>query len=183
MLGVGFLAVGAFFVPQTWIDRMKTIETYQEDSSALSRLEVWRFGIKIANERPLVGGGFRVSYDDAIYLKYVPDARKGRGRNYHSVYFEVLGELGYVGLAIYLALLYAVWRTGSRTIALAGQRPDLHWASDLARMSQVSLVGFSAAGAFQNLAFFAPYFHLRSDERRAGTACVSTCSSRWSPNP
>src|SRR3546814_6534215 len=48
-------------------------------------------------------------------------ARKGRGRNYHSVYFEVLGELGYVGLAIYLALLYAVWRTGSRTIALAGK--------------------------------------------------------------
>lgn len=160
MLVVGFLAVGAFFVPQTWIDRMKTIETYQEDSSALSRLEVWGFGIKIANERPLVGGGFRVSYNDAIYLKYVPDARKGRGRNYHSVYFEVLGELGYVGLAIYLALLFAVWRTGSRTIALAGQRPDLHWASDLARMSQVSLVGFAAAGAFQNLAFFDLYFHL-----------------------
>src|SRR3546814_1408701 len=92
MLVVGFLAVGAFFVPQTWIDRMKTTETYQEDGSALSRLEVWGFGIKIANERPLVGGGFRVSYDDAIYPRYVPDARTGRGTNYKRVSFVVRGD-------------------------------------------------------------------------------------------
>lgn len=154
------LVVAAAFVPQTWIDRMRTIETYQQDGSALSRLEVWGFAIRIANERPIVGGGFRVSYDDRIYLKYVPNARKERGRNYHSVYFEVLGELGYVGLAIYLALLAAVWRSGSRTIALTSKRPDLHWANDLARMTQVSLVGFAVAGAFQNLAFFDLYFSL-----------------------
>src|SRR3546814_119025 len=107
LLVVAFLAVGAFFVPQSWIDRMQTIETYQEDGSALSRLEVWGFALKLTKDRPIVGGGFRVSYNDAIYLKYVPDARTGRGRNYHSVYFEILGELGYVGLAIYLALLFA----------------------------------------------------------------------------
>src|SRR3546814_4729539 len=85
-----------FFVPQSWIDRMQTIETYQGDGSALSRLEVWGFALKLTKDRPIVGGGFRVSYNDAIYLKYVPDARTGRGRNYHSVYFEILGELGYV---------------------------------------------------------------------------------------
>src|SRR3546814_8865815 len=65
---------------------MQTIETYQEDGSALSRLEVWGFALKLTKDRPIVGGGFRVSYNDAIYLKYVPDARTGRGRNYHSVY-------------------------------------------------------------------------------------------------
>lgn len=160
MLVVAFLAVGAAFVPQKWVDRMKTIETYQQDGSALSRLEVWSFAIKVASDHPIVGGGFRVSYDDSIYLKYVPDARKGRGRNYHSVYFELLGELGYVGLSIYLALLAAVWRSGSRTIALTNKRPDLQWANDLARMTQVSLVGFAVAGAFQNLAFFDLYFSL-----------------------
>src|SRR3546814_13946144 len=102
---------------------MQTIETYQEDGSALSRLEVWGFALKLTKDRPIVGGGFRVSYNDAIYLKYVPDARTGRGRNYHSVYFEILGALGYVGLAIYLALLFAVWRMGSRTLTLPAQRP------------------------------------------------------------
>jgi probable O-glycosylation ligase (exosortase A-associated) len=160
LLVVGFITVGVFFVPQTWIDRMRTIETYQEDSSALSRLEVWGFALKIANERPLVGGGFRVSYNDDIYLKYVPDARKGRGRNYHSVYFEILGELGYPGLLIYLSVLWAAWRSGSRLISITRRRPELQWAGDLARMIQVSLVGFGVAGAFQNLAFFDFYFHL-----------------------
>jgi probable O-glycosylation ligase (exosortase A-associated) len=154
------LAVGAAFVPQSWTDRMRTIETYEEDGSAQSRLEVWGFAIRVANDHPIVGGGFRVSYDDGIYLKYVPDARKGRGRNYHSVYFEILGELGYVGMLIYLSLLFAVWRSGSRTISLTNNRPDLQWANDLARMTQVSLVGFATAGAFQNLAFFDLYFHL-----------------------
>src|SRR3546814_10090715 len=62
---------------------------------------------------------------------------------------------------------FAVWRMGSRTITLTAQRPDLHWAGDLARMCQVSLIGFAVAGAFQNLAFFDLYFHLiaiRSEE-------------------
>jgi putative inorganic carbon (HCO3(-)) transporter len=160
MIVVAFLGVSAAFVPQTWIDRMKTIENYEQDGSALSRLEAWGFAIKVARDHPIVGGGFRVSYDDRIYLKYVPDARKGHGRNYHSVYFEILGELGYVGLATYLALLAAVWRSGNRTIALTRNHPNLYWANDLARMTQVSLVGFAVAGAFQNLAFFDLYFYL-----------------------
>jgi putative inorganic carbon (hco3(-)) transporter len=157
---VALLAVGAAFVPQTWINRMQTIETYEQDGSALSRLEVWEFAVKVARDHPIVGGGFRVSYDDNIYLKYVPDARKGRGRNYHSIYFEILGELGYVGLLIYLALLLAVWRTGSRIITLTRNKANLQWANDLARMVQVSLVAFAVAGAFQNLAFFDFYFFL-----------------------
>ncbi len=157
---IGFMAVAANFVPQKWIERMQTIESYEEDGSALSRLEVWRFAFEVANDRPIVGGGFRASYDDSIYLKYIPDARKGGGRNYHSVYFEILGELGYIGLFIYLSLIFAVWRCGSRTIKLTRNRPELHWANDLARMTQVSLVGFAVAGAFQNLAFFDLFFHL-----------------------
>jgi putative inorganic carbon (HCO3(-)) transporter len=160
VLIVALLAVGAAFVPQAWINRMQTIETYEQDGSALSRLEVWGFALKVARDHPIVGGGFRVSYDDNIYLKYVPDARKGRGRNYHSIYFEILGELGYVGLSIYLVLLLAVWRTGSRIISLTRNKANLQWANDLARMIQVSLVAFAVAGAFQNLAYFDFYFFL-----------------------
>lgn len=157
---VTMIAVAIPFVPQHWTDRMRTIETYEEDRSAQGRLEVWGFALKIAADRPLLGGGFRVSYNDNIYLRYVPDAIKGRGKNFHSVYFEILGELGFIGLAIYLAIIAAAWRAGSRLIKLTRHQADLHWANDLARMTQVSLVGFASAGAFQNLAFFDLYFHL-----------------------
>src|SRR3546814_15714982 len=95
---------------------------------------------------------------------------------------------------LFRALLFAVWRMGSRTITLTAQRPDLHWAGDLARMCQVSLIGFAVAGAFQNSAFFDLYFHLiamgflahqaaitvlteegSSAYRRCGTECVRIC--------
>lgn len=155
-----FLAVGVFFVPQSWVDRMETIQHYDEDVSALGRLEVWEFAIKVALDRPIVGGGFRAFADNETYLRYIPDAMLQGGRNYHSVYFEVLGELGFVGLAIFLALLLATWRTGSWIISRTNNIPDLLWANDLARMTQVSLVAFAAAGAFQNLAFFDLYYHL-----------------------
>lgn len=154
------VAASAAFVPQKWIERMETIQNYEQDTSAMSRLEVWSFGLQIALERPLTGGGFRVSYDDKLYLEYVPDALKGRSKNFHSVYFEVLGETGFVGLFIYLGVLISAWRSGSRIISRTRDRPELSWANDLARMLQVSLVGFAVAGTFQNLAFFDLYFHL-----------------------
>jgi putative inorganic carbon (hco3(-)) transporter len=159
-LVVGVLIVSAAFVPQTWIDRMRTIENYEQDGSAMSRLEAWGFALKVARDHPIVGGGFRVSYDDGIYLRYVPDARKGHSKNFHSVYFEILGELGFVGLFIYVSVMICAWRTGSQVIALTRNRPDLGWANDLARMVQVALVGFAMAGIFQNLAFFDLYFQL-----------------------
>jgi probable O-glycosylation ligase (exosortase A-associated) len=160
LLAVALVAVSTAFVPQAWLNRMKTIETYEQDGSALQRLEVWDFAIKVARDRPIVGGGFRVSYDDNIYLRYIPDARSGHGKNFHSVYFEILGELGFVGLFLYMAVMIAAWRSGSRVISLTRDRPGLGWANDLARMVQVCLVGFATAGAFQNLAFFDLYFHL-----------------------
>ena len=155
---VVMLAVSSAFVPEKWIGRMKTIETFQEDGSAMGRLQVWGFAIKVALDRPLVGGGFRVSYSDEIYKKYVPEAEKSR--NFHSVYFEVLGELGFPGLFIFLGLLISTWRCGSAIIKKTRGREDLSWANDLARMVQISLIGFAVGGAFQNLAFYDLYYHM-----------------------
>ena len=135
LLGLGvaaMLAVTAAFVPSHWIDRMKTIETYEQDGSAQGRLQAWTFAVKLALDRPLVGGGFRPFVDEELYRKVVPDAQASR--NFHSVYFEVLGELGFVGLFIFLGLMAAAWRCGRAVIRHTRDREDLHWANDLARM-------------------------------------------------
>ena len=39
-------------------------------------------------------------------------------------------------------------------------RADLHWASELAAMNQVALVGFAVGGAFLGLAYFDLPYHL-----------------------
>jgi hypothetical protein len=78
----------------------------------------------------------------------------------HSIYFEVLGEHGYVGLAIFVALLGAAFLTASKTIFMTRRHAELRWAADLARMLQVSLIGYAIAGAFLTLATSHEYYQV-----------------------
>ena len=66
----------------------------------------------------------------------------------------MLGEHGFVGLALFLGIGIAAWLTGSRIVRLSRNRPELHWAADLARLLQTGLVGYFVAGLFLDLAFF-----------------------------
>lgn len=145
------------FMPQKWFDRMNTIDNYQQDKSAEGRLDSWLFAINVANDR-LLGGGFKVNTRADLWPKYNPDAARPRAP--HSIYFEVLGEHGWIGLFIFLCLAASAVLTCRRTQKLTRDRPDLKWANDLSRMMQVSLVGYATAGAFLNLATFDLYYHV-----------------------
>ena len=78
----------------------------------------------------------------------------------HSIYFEVLGEHGFVGLALFLLLGFLTWRTASKVVKRARSDPQNGWLADLASMIQVSLVGYASAGAFLGLAYFDFYYTL-----------------------
>ena len=146
------LTAGAFFVPDSWIERMDTINEYEADASALGRLEVWSFAVKLALDNPITGGGFHVSSIQDLYFSYMPDAF--RSKSFHSIWFEMLGAHGFVGLAIFIIMLYLFWSNCSSIRRRTREIPQLHWAYDLASMLQVSLIGYMAAGTFLNLAFF-----------------------------
>lgn len=143
------------FMPEKWFDRIDTINTYQQDSSAMGRINAWWMTWNLATDRPL-GGGFEI-YDYGVFALYAPEPEILQAA--HSVYFQVLGEHGFVGLALYLALGFLTWRTGSRIISDSKPHESLKWAADLAKMIQVSLLGFSVGGAFLSLAYFdVPYY-------------------------
>jgi putative inorganic carbon (hco3(-)) transporter len=145
------------FMPQKWFDRMDTINTYEEDESASGRFDAWIFAIHVANDKVL-GGGFKVNTRSDLWPIYNPESPIVRAP--HSIYFEVLGEHGYIGLSIFLTLLFTAMLTCSRTVKLTKHRPDLKWAGDLSKMMQVSLVGYCAAGAFLNLSTFDLFYHV-----------------------
>lgn len=147
-LGVGLLA----FAPQRWVERMETLKNYEEDASAMSRLRTWGWAIDLAKQDPLSGGGFRVERDEELYLSMVEGAKASY--NFHSIYFEMLGHHGFLGLAVFLLLLATSWRNFAVVLKRARGSPSLFWARDLAAMGQVSLIGYMVAGAFLNLAFF-----------------------------
>jgi probable O-glycosylation ligase (exosortase A-associated) len=154
------VALGFSFAmaPEEWIERMETIQNYEQDESAQGRIEAWTFAYRLALDRPVLGGGFLVNEDRELFFQYVPDAAKERA--FHSVYFEVLGEHGFVALGLFLVLLGVSYRIGGWLKRHTRGRPELNWARDLGAMGQVSLVGYAAGGLFQSLAFFDLFYHV-----------------------
>ena len=138
------------FMPSSWEERMRTIETYERDNSATERLDAWKMCFNLANDRP-TGGGFE-AYTQATYAKYNPEAPMAQAA--HSIYFSVLGEHGWVGLTLYLLLGVLSFRVASRIRRDTKTMPQAAWAYSLAGMCQVSLVGFAVGGAFLSLAYF-----------------------------
>jgi len=146
------VAIG--FMPQKWSDRMATIETYEQDGSAMSRINSWTTATNVAKDR-LFGGGFHSHYARG-FASYAEDPSGIRPA--HSIYFEMLGEHGFIGLGVFVLLWILVWRDASWIIRQTASSKDLRWASDLARMIQVSLIGYGVGGAFLNLAQYdVPY--------------------------
>ena len=155
------IAVSAMLIlaimPQQWFQRMSTIKTYEQDPSAQGRINAWGMAFNLAKDRPLVGGGFE-SFRPDTFAAYAPNPDNVHAS--HSIYFQVLGEHGFVGLALFLALGIATWRSGAWVIKTAKRDPDRKWAADLAAMTQVSMVGYASAGAFLGLANFDLYYHV-----------------------
>lgn len=138
------------FMPEHWWERMGTIRTYEEDSSALGRINAWWNAWYLALDRPF-GGGFMIYFAD-VFARYSPNPERVHAA--HSIYFQVLGEHGFVGLALFLLIGLLTWRTGTRLIAAARGAERHRWAGDLGAMAQVSMSGFAAGGAFLSLAYF-----------------------------
>ncbi|BCO30241.1 O-antigen polymerase [Thiohalobacter sp. COW1] len=144
-------------MPESWFERMHTIKEYEEDQSAQGRINAWHFAVNLAQDRPLVGGGFE-AFHWRNFRYYAPDPHDVKDA--HSIYFEVLGEHGFAGLLIYLLLGFFTWRSATWIIRNTRERGDLLWSRDLAAMIQVSLAGYASAGAFLGLAYFDLYYHL-----------------------
>ena len=144
------------FMPETWWARMDTIGTYQEDTSAMGRINAWTMAYNIANDR-IMGAGFATS-SGAIYQIYAPDPKVVLVA--HSIYFQILGEHGWIGLMLYLAMWGSTYHLAGWLNKQGRAQPELEWAALLGSMAKVSLVGFAVGGAFLSLAYWDMPFYL-----------------------
>jgi probable O-glycosylation ligase (exosortase A-associated) len=145
------------YMPESWHERMGTIQTYEEDGSAMGRIRAWRMSVNLALHRPL-GGGYWTFRPEA-YLMYLPEVGPSN-TDAHSIYFETLGEHGFVGLGLFLLIGIFTFLACGRIIRRTRNIPDLEWMNGLARMVQVSLVGYATSGLFLGLAYFDYYYAL-----------------------
>ncbi|NTS64836.1 O-antigen ligase family protein [Sphingomonas sp. HHU CXW] len=119
MLYLGALALAGLvavpFLPSAFSERMGTIKTYQADESASTRIAVWQWTWDYAKTHPF-GGGFDAYRQNQIRYDTVSVEGSGAGttvkrgltvdksRAYHSSYFEMLGEQGYPGFALWMLI-------------------------------------------------------------------------------
>ncbi len=128
------------FMPESWWARMDTISNYEEDASAMGRIKAWKFAWQIGMSY-FTGGGFEALVASGM-------------RDVHSIYFEVISEQGFPGLAMFLSLLAFTWLSAGWIIRHAKKHAELKWAENLARMLQVSGVAYCTSGIFLGMAYF-----------------------------
>lgn len=157
----GFLIIilaiaGLNFMPESWHNRMNTIQTYEEDSSAMGRINAWIYSINIANDR-FLGGGFN-SWTAENYALYSPEATQVSAA--HSIYFGVLADHGWIGLIAFLLILWFTWQSLAGVIKKSKNNDKYGEYLSLAKMLQVSFIAYMVGGAFLSLSYFDLPWHL-----------------------
>ncbi len=147
--------LGAYLAPANWMDRMATITEYRQEGSAEHRLDVWRWTVDYALEHPL-GGGFEVHQIDELG-GIRPDGTIG-GLYAHNDFFEVLGEQGWPGLAIFVSLIATSFFYLRAAARRARRFPHLTWCSDLATTLQMALLLQLTGGSFVALGYHPPLY-------------------------
>ncbi|GAC1484772.1 MAG: putative O-glycosylation ligase, exosortase A system-associated [Acetobacteraceae bacterium] len=169
-----FAALGVFaflmwlLVPTQYVARMDTINTAAEDDSFVVRLVAWKVNFLMALDHPFLGSGLYASLSWQNWSNYVvrstdflfPTPILGRSFVAHSIYFQVLGDTGFTGLFLFIAILVTALMMAAKTRRLAGKDPNLAWAADLARALQVSIVVYCISGAALSLVYFELLFVL-----------------------
>lgn len=154
-LRMGILLVAAAvplvaFMPAEWTARMSTVTTYETDRSAMGRISAWWTAWGIAQHYPF-GVGFNAARAE-LFARFspFPDIHLAA----HSIYFQVMGNHGLVGLFLFLGVWLSTWRMAGRLRNEKNLPDQAKWTADLGAMCQVALVGYAVGGAFLSLAYF-----------------------------
>lgn len=144
-------------MPQKWFDRMATIETYEQNKSATSRLAIWGFALELGAKKPVLGGGFKVFEGNKAYELLNSDVKR---RNIHNIYLEALGQHGVIGFILYLFLGITGLRTCTWIARKTKGLPELFGEWRLAGMLQTGLIPYAVGGMFLNIGTFDLYYLL-----------------------
>ncbi|SEN01078.1 probable O-glycosylation ligase, exosortase A-associated [Stigmatella aurantiaca] len=135
----GLLALGlVLFAPKSFWQRNETVTSFHQDASAMGRVYAWQVASRISLDKPLLGvgaGGFRYAWP----LYAPPESRQAYVA--HNIFLDVIGELGFVGLALFL--VFAGGATGGAFAA--SKDAEMGW---LARALAAAMAGYLVCDLF-----------------------------------
>lgn len=148
---VPVMLIGVFaafkFLPEDWFGRMATIENYQLDESAMSRIEAWRDGWYHTLDHPIAGAGF----EGWMYVTK---------RDWHSSFVEMFSEHGFIAFAIWMSLilgtLYNLTMLPRKTRRIEG----MEWVGNYCYSVRMSMICYMVGTAFLGLSYWDLLYHL-----------------------
>ncbi|MDW6023081.1 O-antigen ligase family protein [Mesorhizobium sp. BAC0120] len=120
------------------------------DESANGRLYAWQAAIGMAIDRPLTGVGMN-NFANEFYT-YTP-VWLDRPITAHSIWFQVLGEVGVPGLLVFITIIVLAFRSLIRTDRLLSQRADAREMQGFTSATLLALVGLCVGGSFLSQAY------------------------------
>ena len=129
------------------------------EGSAMGRVAAWLWTLKYVAVHPL-GGSFDLYRINEFSLNLKNgETLSIQGMAFHSIYFEILGELGIPGFILFLAILLLTVKGYMRVIN-AKRDPNEQWLPDLSRFMLITLLIYLAGGAFIGIAFQSYFYYI-----------------------
>ncbi|MCO6439792.1 MAG: putative O-glycosylation ligase, exosortase A system-associated [Nitrococcus mobilis] len=155
------LVLAKDYLPERWVQRQESTLDYQEDTSAMQRIQAWGVAWNIAKDRPLLGAGFNFEFADnsVRWLSYANflGSWENQTRAAHSIYFQILGQHGIAGFILFMMLLLGTfWRL--HRLGRMEYAEDMAWIGRYAKAMEISLLPYMVSGAFLSFAYFDLYY-------------------------
>ncbi len=143
--------LGLPFMPAGYADRLLTLSAIDADptGSAQARWGGIVAAAEHAIEHPIMGAGLGMN------ILVLNESVGATWRSVHNTYLEYAVDLGLPGLALFVLLLRACWKSARATRVSAG--PEV---GQLAEGIEISLVGFAAAAFFHPSAYEFYFFYI-----------------------
>ncbi len=154
LAAIGIVAIGALvFAPPEYFTRMQSLQNTATDGSAQGRINAWKGAIGMGIKNPL---GIGTGHFGARW-----------GLTAHSTYMLAFAELGPLGFASVLMLVFGNIRAGARLRRALLARPSystskgLQQSARMLDMLNAAMVGFAVAGAFLSATYY-PHIYVLS---------------------
>ena len=155
VLGIGWVILPA--------EQKARFESVGEDHTSLERKTYWLNGLDIVRNHPVLGIGYEnwMRYYAAYYRKSEISNKYGihTVQVAHNIFIQCMAELGYTGLTVFVALIFATLWINKRTrnIARAGPGPPDAFLVHMAMALDEAMIGYLVAGFFVTVLYY-PFF-------------------------
>jgi hypothetical protein len=155
LIVVGSLIVALRLVDDSFLERMKTIQTssVEDTGSGASRVQYWLATFDMLEDWPMGMGvyGYQIlspSYLDPSLLG--AEHRQKKIRAVHSMWFQGLGEVGWLGFTFYLLIIISIFshlRRAKKWVLKLNKIETYYFLLAV----EASLIAYMVAGSFINV--------------------------------